>query len=330
MDFFGVDDDDTATPVTPSSNSINRNLFRDGLDLNSDAEEFPNLTSYQELLQSRSDGAYGHAGRVTDVHVTGSTSAGHHGVGSRQFRIPRAAGVGSSVGGGGAAASGARGAAASGARGVARSGGRVGRGVVRGGGPSGGRSSAGGGRAIASSGARGHGRGGMSPPLGNLPYDGYEGNMDSMGFSPTTGTYSPPNVDDSQKDTIDPFGTQITMGDEHFDKANWTDAQNNTTYCELCVEQIREGNRVNVHMTGRGFKIIVEKFYLSTGLRHNRIQLKNRWGQLKGLYNFWLWWLWCNKQTGLGRARTVVADEEWWKKHTKPRGPGSNKPPSSS
>jgi hypothetical protein len=105
------------------------------------------------------------------------------------------------------------------------------------------------------------------------------------------------------------------MGDEHRDKANWTDAQNNTTFCELCVEQIREGNRVNGHMTGRGFKIIAEKFYLSTGLRHNRIQLKNRWGQLKGLYNFWLW---CNKQKGLGRANgTVVADEEWWKKHTK-------------
>jgi hypothetical protein len=49
----------------------------------------------------------------------------------------------------------------------------------------------------------------MSPPLGNLPYDGYEGNMDSMGFSPTIGTYSPPNVDDSQEDTIDPFGTQV-------------------------------------------------------------------------------------------------------------------------
>jgi hypothetical protein len=105
------------------------------------------------------------------------------------------------------------------------------------------------------------------------------------------------------------------MGDEHCDKANWTYAQNNTTFCELCVEQIREGNRVNGHMAGRGFKIIAEKFYLSTGLRHNRIQLKNRWGQLKGLYNFWLW---CNKQKGLGRANgTVVADEEWWKKHTK-------------
>uniref|UniRef100_A0A0A9TM27 Uncharacterized protein n=1 Tax=Arundo donax TaxID=35708 RepID=A0A0A9TM27_ARUDO len=68
-------------------------------------------------------------------------------------------------------------------------------------------------------------------------------------------------------------------------------------------------------MTARGYKNIAEKFYQSTGLRHSKTQLKNRWDQLKGLYSFWLW---LNKQTGLGQANgTVVADDDFWRRHTK-------------
>jgi hypothetical protein len=60
-------------------------------------------------------------------------------------------------------------------------------------------------------------------------------------------------------------------------------------------------------MTTRGYHVITEKYYLRTGLRHSKTQLKNRWDQLKGLYSFWLW---LNKQTGLGRANGVV-DGSW-------------------
>jgi hypothetical protein len=66
------------------------------------------------------------------------------------------------------------------------------------------------------------------------------------------------------------------------------DPTNNLMFCELCVEQIRDGNKINGFMTSRGYKTISEKFYLNTGLRHSRTQLKNRWDQLKGLYSFWL------------------------------------------
>jgi hypothetical protein len=68
-------------------------------------------------------------------------------------------------------------------------------------------------------------------------------------------------------------------------------------------------------MTSRGYKNIAEKFEVSRGLRHSKTQLKNIWEGLKRLYTFWLW---LNKQTGLGRAnRTVVASNKIWKDNTK-------------
>ena len=83
----------------------------------------------------------------------------------------------------------------------------------------------------------------------------------------------------------------------------------------FCVEQIMAGNWSNGFMTGRGYKNIAAKFELIRGLRHSKTQLKNRWESLKRLYSFWLW---LNKQTGLGRANgTVVASEAFWKQHTK-------------
>ena len=86
-------------------------------------------------------------------------------------------------------------------------------------------------------------------------------------------------------------------------------------FCDICVEEIKAGNRNNGLMTPRAYKNMAEKYYLSIGLKHSKTQLKNRWDQLKGLFNFWLW---LNKQTGLGRANgTVVATDKFWKDHTR-------------
>lgn len=84
-----------------------------------------------------------------------------------------------------------------------------------------------------------------------------------------------------------------------FDKAEWNNSENTTVFCALCVEEITAGNRSNGFMTGRGYKNIAKKFQQLRGLRHSRVQLKNRWEELKKLYSFWLW---LNKQTGLGRS----------------------------
>uniref|UniRef100_A0A0A9GCT8 Myb/SANT-like domain-containing protein n=1 Tax=Arundo donax TaxID=35708 RepID=A0A0A9GCT8_ARUDO len=108
-----------------------------------------------------------------------------------------------------------------------------------------------------------------------------------------------------QEDEMDPL----------FNKADWTNYNNNAAFCELCVEEIKAGNRNNGFMTSRAYKNIGEKFFEITGLCHSRLQFKNRWEALKWMSSFWLW---LNKQTGLGRANgTVVASEDFWMKHTK-------------
>jgi hypothetical protein len=53
------------------------------------------------------------------------------------------------------------------------------------------------------------------------------------------------------------------------DKANWNE-ENTHIFCELCVEQIRAGNCVSGTMTTRGYKLIKEKLFAKTGLKHDR------------------------------------------------------------
>ncbi|CAL5069941.1 unnamed protein product [Urochloa decumbens] len=65
-----------------------------------------------------------------------------------------------------------------------------------------------------------------------------------------------------------------------------------------------------------GYNDLAEKFYVSTGLRHDKDQLRNRKDQLKALYQFW-----CRlqKDTGLGRNPdgSIAASKTWWKDNTK-------------
>ncbi|WVZ67800.1 hypothetical protein U9M48_016830 [Paspalum notatum var. saurae] len=84
-------------------------------------------------------------------------------------------------------------------------------------------------------------------------------------------------------------------------------------------ESTKAGNAPNGFMSSRGYKNISDKFYMRLGLRHSKLQFKNRWDTLRGLYGFWLW---ANKQSGLGRTPTggIVASAEWWKKYTKGHG----------
>lgn len=88
-------------------------------------------------------------------------------------------------------------------------------------------------------------------------------------------------------------------------------------FCELCVEQIEAGNRPIGIMTTRGYQNIAVKYLQKTGLRHSKMQLKNRWDILKALYSFWLGLL---KDTGLGwdsTQGTVSASDKYWKQVTK-------------
>jgi hypothetical protein len=70
-------------------------------------------------------------------------------------------------------------------------------------------------------------------------------------------------------------------------------------------------------MTYRGYNNIAEKYKIATGLRHSKVQLKNNWNLLKGLYVFWLQ---MHKDTRLGWNATMVtysAYDEYWNRLTK-------------
>ncbi|XP_012704638.1 uncharacterized protein LOC105915206 [Setaria italica] len=101
------------------------------------------------------------------------------------------------------------------------------------------------------------------------------------------------------------------------DKAQWTEP-NTHLLCDLWVEQIRAGNCHKGTMSGRGYKIIVDKYSMVTGLKHDKMQLRNRINQLKIMYGFWKE---LQKQSGFGRKAdgTVSALEWWWKDNTKER-----------
>lgn len=69
-------------------------------------------------------------------------------------------------------------------------------------------------------------------------------------------------------------------------------------------------------MSARGYKIIEEKYYLKTGLKHDRRQLRNRLSGLKTLYYFWKA-LWTNSGLGRDADGNVTASDQWWEDNTK-------------
>jgi hypothetical protein len=69
-------------------------------------------------------------------------------------------------------------------------------------------------------------------------------------------------------------------------------------------------------MNKEGWKDIIERYYATTNLVHNREQFASRLRQLKGLSGF------INKlckDSSLGRREdgSVLATDEWWKANTK-------------
>jgi hypothetical protein len=69
-------------------------------------------------------------------------------------------------------------------------------------------------------------------------------------------------------------------------KAVWDDPKMMEFFYKLVVEEINVGNRHLGTLNGRGHEILGEKFFVATGKRYTQKQLKNRWDNLKILYNF--------------------------------------------
>jgi hypothetical protein len=100
-------------------------------------------------------------------------------------------------------------------------------------------------------------------------------------------------------------------------KADWDNPKMTKIYCNIVVEEIDAGNRPLGTLNIRGYNNLGEKFFSRTGKNYTQKQLKNRWDNLKILYNFWKL-LWSN--SGSGRdpdTGLVVVDDEWWEANTK-------------
>nr|XP_034598329.1 uncharacterized protein LOC117859233 [Setaria viridis] len=76
------------------------------------------------------------------------------------------------------------------------------------------------------------------------------------------------------------------------------------------------GNYIKGTMTARGYKLVIEKYYCGSGLRHDRKQISNRIRQLKGMYQFIKD---IHSDSGLGRDENgwPTATLEWWETATK-------------
>ncbi|KAI5007297.1 hypothetical protein ZWY2020_050742 [Hordeum vulgare] len=234
--------------------------------------------------------------------VAGGARGGGRGAGAGH-RADRGAGAGHRVDRAGRSSAG---------RGGRSSSGRAGRGGRRGRVPVLGLEEAAGGRGAGR--GRGVGRSGQTGRSSSLPYRVPRASSSSMEIEGVPATEDEPEDSHFHDQYYDGVGDDESNDD--IDKAEWTNSENTTAFCSFCVEEITAGNKSNGFMTARGYKNIAIKFEQNRGLRHSRMQFKNRWEELKRFYSFWLW---LNKQTGLGRSPSggIVASDEFWKKHTK-------------
>ena len=95
-------------------------------------------------------------------------------------------------------------------------------------------------------------------------------------------------------------------------KAIWDDVAN-TLFINLCVDEIRAGNRPHTHYNKIGWEHIISKFHERTGRLYTRIQFKNHWDVLK---KEWTLWQSLKKgETGIGwdaTKKTILASDSWW------------------
>ncbi|KAL6847798.1 hypothetical protein ACP4OV_021926 [Aristida adscensionis] len=282
----------------------------ESLDLNSDAEELPHFGSYSQLLQPVHEAEYSPGlGRYT---LSAATPAGRgQSATSPDFRPPRPLASGRrDCGRGGLGSS-------SGPKKVA-----AGRGRGRGSastqpmpaeapatavpptasGPANYTRSCTAAAAAASSKRKGKQPATQSPPMG----------------PPSTPTGDNFGLDDSEgfPDDSDPFKYAAATSSCKVDRANWNEYHNGVL-CNLCIEQLELGNYTDNAMSSRGYKQIIEKFHEKTGLRHNRVQIKNQIGKLKREYEAWKW---LNTLSGIGHGphgEVYVADDAWWQDRVK-------------
>lgn len=84
-------------------------------------------------------------------------------------------------------------------------------------------------------------------------------------------------------------------------------------FCDLCLQEIALGNRPNTHFNRAGWANLVKNFKEYTDRDYDRLQLKNKWDQLK---KDWKLWNDLKKDaTGFAwnsKRKTIDGSDEWW------------------
>ena len=99
------------------------------------------------------------------------------------------------------------------------------------------------------------------------------------------------------------------------DRGNWSEP-NTGTLCDIWVDQINKGNYVKGTMNKTRMMEVIGRYFAATNLVHDRVQIANRIGQLKGLWQFIQR---LRNDTGLGRRDdgTIDTTDQWWEDNTK-------------
>ncbi|KAJ1283211.1 hypothetical protein BS78_03G111000, partial [Paspalum vaginatum] len=125
-------------------------------------------------------------------------------------------------------------------------------------------------------------------------------------------TFAPPRFEPTEEDA-DQWDTLNEISSTEYDTAKWTE-ENTQIFCDLVVEQIKQGNCPNGQMKPSAYKIMAQKYFEQTNLWHQQKQMKNRYSQCKSMYRFIKW---ANGEIGLGRGPNgeIKASPAWWKTH---------------
>ncbi|PIN10588.1 hypothetical protein CDL12_16817 [Handroanthus impetiginosus] len=103
-------------------------------------------------------------------------------------------------------------------------------------------------------------------------------------------------------------------GNLNQEKAQWT-PDNHELFMDLCLEQISIGNKPGTHFTPKGWRNILDSFNSITGLKYDRIQLKNHWDMTKKHWKVWRKLISSELLKWDPDARTFGASEQEWDKY---------------
>ncbi|KAK3021753.1 hypothetical protein RJ639_045696 [Escallonia herrerae] len=108
--------------------------------------------------------------------------------------------------------------------------------------------------------------------------------------------------------------TKDTSQPKKKDKARW-DEFANIKFIELCMNQIKIGNKPGTHFNRDGWGNLVDEFNAMTGREYDKLQMKNHWDTLRRDWQNWDNLM--HGESGLGWdpvRKTVDATDNWWER----------------